>query len=313
MTTPYFQPSLQAPRAGSYVVVVTALANLPAAWLYASATAPSPSLLDPLFTLGLGIWLALVAHGAAAIGRIRHPQWMWRAGAALGAMVWYVQWAVWFVLSDERGAALQGEPSLGATVTYLCVRPDLMLVAAAGRATSGTSFVSGLAIVVVWIVELCACILPPAMAGAKRARAPFCEQTGTWAKAVHVPVQFSFINDPETVRRRLERDPRELYSVLVPCSDEAPQFADVTIHRCGGNESFVTICNFAAMTPEQVPIPALRNLNVATPEEVQYYGQVDDPIVELLRFPVQDVDALIRRWEAEVPAVATCAGASSKA
>lgn len=299
MSTPYFQASLKVPSEGRYVLVAAALANLPAAWLYAWATAPSPSLLDPLYTIGFGLWLALVARGAAMLGKVRHPQWMWRAGAGLGVLAWYVEWAAWLAMSGQPEPALQGGASTASAAIYLCVRPDLMVAAAAGLAANASSVPAGAAMIVVWLVELCACILPPALAGAGRARAPFCEQSMSWAKEVHVPLHFRFIDDPETVRRRLERDPRELYAVLVPCSDDEPQFADVTIHRCRGNESFITIANFGTMAPEQVLIPEIRNLSAAMPDEVQCFAQIDKPIVELLRFPVQDVDALIQRWEHE--------------
>lgn len=313
MSPPYFQPSLHVPPTGKYVVVAAAVANVPAAWMYAWATAPSPSLLDPLYTIGFGLWLALVGSGAARLGKIRHPQWMWRAGAALGALAWYVEWAAWLAMSSQPEAALQGGASTAGAAVYLCLRPDLMVAAAAGRVTNASTMLTGVAMVVVWLVELCACILPPALAGARRASAPFCEETTSWAKEVHVPLQFSFIDDPETVRRRLERNPRELYELLVPCSDEEPKFADVTIHRCCGNESFITIANFATMEPEQVPIPEIRNLHAAMPDKVQCYGQIDEPIVELLRFPVQDVDALIQRWENEAASASGCSGIGSPA
>lgn len=298
MTTPYFQPSLHVPTAGKYVVVVSLAATTPAAWLYAWATAPGPSGVNLLYALGLSLWLALVAHCVAAFGKIRHPQWMGLAGALIGVAAWYIHWAAWIAVSGQAVSVPQDAASSTlATAAYLCLRPDLVLGAAAAIAGSAAGVLGAAALVVVWLVELCAFALPPALAGARRASAPFCEQTGSWAKEVHVPVDFHYIQDPEAVRRRLERDPGALTSVLVPCADDMPLIASVTIHRCRGDESFVTICNFGVMAPSEVPVREIGKLSEAMPDKVQCYGQVDEPVVELLRFPAADVDALIRQWE----------------
>lgn len=300
MNDPYFRPSLQVPRAGWYALAAAMLASLPAAWLYAWATAPAPSPADPLCTLGMGLWLALAASCAAALGKVRHPGWMWRAGAALGICAWYLQWAAWLAQpapSAPPPDLLQAAREAGAAGAWF-LRPDLVLASASSRATGASSFLAGAATVVVWLVELCAFMLPPALAGARRAAAPFCEQAKAWAREVHVPVHFRFIDDPEEVRRRLERDPRQLAALLRPCGDEETRFAEITLHRCEGGTAFVTICNFAAMAPEQVPVPALGTLAEAAPERVECFAQLDEPVVELLRVPAGEVDALVRGWEA---------------
>jgi len=291
MRAAYFSPSLRVvPRAK--VVFAAALAlTLPLAWLYAWSTAPTPSMPDPLYTIGLSAWLALAANRVAAWGKVRHPRWMGRAGAALGLVAWYVQWAAWGACLIQPDALLSA-----LAAAYMCLRPDVVLAAPALIVANGPSVVDGVARIVVWLVELAACVIPPALAGAARARKPFCEQTGTWAEEVHVPLQFHFIDDPEGVRRRLERDPSAVLSILVPHADEVPLFAEVTIHRCRGNESLITICNFGAIRPEDVPIPEIANA-AALADDVRHYAQIDEPVVELLRFPVDDVDALVRRWE----------------
>lgn len=66
MRSAYFTPSLRvAPRAMVVFAAVLAL-TLPVAWLYAWATAPTPSMPNPLYTLGLSLWLALAASRVAA-------------------------------------------------------------------------------------------------------------------------------------------------------------------------------------------------------------------------------------------------------
>ena len=287
------------------MVVAAALANLPAAWLYAWVAAPSPSVPGPLYTIGFGLWLAVVARGVSTLGKVRHPAWMWRVGAVLGVLAWYAQWAAWLVMSGSPESIPEGAAGTAASIACLCLRPDLMLAGAAERVANASTVVSGAARVVVWSVELGVCILASAMAGARRACAPFCEQTASWAKEVQVPLQFRFIDDVEKVRRRLEGNPRALYSVLVPCTDDPPRFADVAIHCCRGSESFVTVCNFAAMAVSPAPRPGTRE-TAAAPDDKHWYGQVDEPVVELLRFPVRDVDALIRCWERVASGLPAC-------
>jgi hypothetical protein len=302
MASPYFRPSLRVPAAGKWAVATAAMMMVPCAWIYAWTTAPGPTVLNLLRALGMGLWLALAAATIAGVGKIRHPRWMGWAGAGLGAMAWYVHWAAWFVFRGHSDPSLLPGAFEARVLADLCMRPDLMFMAAAQVAGSASSLAGSVALVVVWLVELAMFLILPAIAGTRRAGKPFCEQTASWARVIHVPVQFEFVHDPNAVRRRLERMPDEVLSVLVPCSDDAAMFADVTIHRCRGRESFITICNFEALAPEQVPLPGVRDLSAAMPDRVSSFGQVDEPVVELLRFRVDDVDLLLRQWDEQAAA-----------
>lgn len=303
MRSAYFAPSLRVAPAARYVFAAALVLTLPVAWLYAWATAPAPSMPNPLYTLGLSSWLALAANRVAAWGNVRHPRWMGRAGAALGLAAWYVQWAAWAAWTVQPDARSSAE-----TAVYFFLRPDVLLAAPAVIVADTPSVPGGAARIVVWLVELGACVIPPALAGAARARKPFCEQTGSWATEFNVPLQFHFIHDQQAVRRRLERDPGAVTSLLIPHVDEAPLFAEVTIYRCRGSESFITIYNYEEIQPPEVPLPGPVNAG-ADGDEVRCYGQIDEPVVELLRFPVDDVDALVRRWERAAGAGSTNAAA----
>lgn len=296
MTTPCYSPSGQVPASGKRAVIVAALAVVPGAWCYAWTTAPAPSVLNIVCIAGLGLWLVLVARTAARLGKVRNPRWMGRAGAVLGAWAWYVHWAAWLAMSGRLAPELQVPASL-AGATYLCVRPDLVFGVAAEIVAGASSAVAGAAFVVVWSVEFFVFLATPRLAGIYRASEPFCEPTASWAEEIHVPVEFEFISDPDAVRCRLRHNPGDLLSILVPCSEDMPRFSGVTIHHCRGGTSFFTVCNMEVMRAEQIPLREVRKLQEALPDKVVSYGQVDEPVVELLPIDVEDVEALLQDWE----------------
>jgi len=301
MTSRYFQPSLRVPATAWFAVAAAVLGTVPAACLYAWATAPAQTFENLFYAAGLAAWLALLAYLAARLGKVRNPGWMRKASAGIAVFAWYLQWAAWMTLRDWPGSPqldMDGMSALAAAAG-LALRPDLMLATAADIVGGASSPLGGLARIVVWLIELVVLVLPAVVAGATQSLAPFCEQTGHWAKTVDVPVQFEFVQRPDEVRRKLEQDPRQVHAILIPCSDEAERFSQVTIHACRGSESFITIYNFAEMAPDDIPIREVATLSEAMPERVEVFGQLDEPVVELLRFPVDDPHALIRRWESE--------------
>lgn len=150
------------------------------------------------------------------------------------------------------------------------------------------------------------------LAGRHRASAPFCETTGRWAQEVEVPVQFELIAEPEVVRHRLQSGPEHILAVLVPRAEGAAgSFAALTLYRCPGVHSFITIKNFIEMAPETVPLPAeVRNLMVAMPDKVECFAEAEEPVVELLRLSIPDPDALLRLWANAADSLSTDTKAS---
>jgi len=147
--------------------------------------------------------------------------------------------------------------------------------------------------ILLWMAECLLFVLPPRSSGASRARLPFCDEVSAWAKRIHVPVQFAFIDDPEAARRRLESDPASFFDIIgQPIDPESSRFSELTFYRCGGKTSFVTIENFVEIAPENTPLP-----KGMVGEKARSFGQVDEPVVELLRIPVADPDLVLRRWE----------------
>lgn len=111
-------------------------------------------------------------------------------------------------------------------------------------------------------------------------------------------VPFGFIEEPDLLRRRLEEVPQDFLSALgPPVDDSAPRYALLTFYRCHGENSFVTITNFAEMAAEENPVPVLGTIGESPPDKLQCFAQVDDPVVELLRVPVRNPELLIRQWQ----------------
>lgn len=136
-------------------------------------------------------------------------------------------------------------------------------------------------------------VLPPRFSGASRASLPFCDEVQEWAKEIHVPVQFAFIDNEEATRRRLESDPASFLDIIGPPIDpESSRFSELTFHRCGGKSAFVTIANYAEIAPDKAPLP--RGM---VNGDARSFAQVGEPVVELLRIPVADPDMMLQRWE----------------
>jgi len=144
-----------------------------------------------------------------------------------------------------------------------------------------------------WMAECLLFVLPPRSSGASRARRPFCDEVSAWAKRIHVPAHFAFIDDPEAARRRLESDPSSFFDIIgQPIDADSSRVSTLTFYRCGGKTSFVTIENYVEIAPENAPLP-----KGMVGEDARSYAQVDEPVVELLRIPVADPDLVLQRWE----------------
>ncbi|MEW6024579.1 MAG: hypothetical protein AB1807_20840 [Pseudomonadota bacterium] len=286
MTSSYYRPSGAVPASGICIVVGFAVAAIPLARLYGWATFRAPFVPDVLIVLVMCMCVGLLVRGAAGVARIRNPHWMRLAGAGCGFFVWYVQWAAWLAYAGVAESPL-----------YLGLRPWTM-IAAILETLAELPWLGAACLVVCWLVEMLLLMLPAAMAGSLRAAEPFCEKTGQWASKVDVDVQFETIENVEAVRRRLERNPGELASVLMPCAGDALAFAELTLYRCDGGDSFVTITNYVAAEARSTAHEQTAALLAMPAREVEVVLQIDDPVVELLRLPTADVDPFIRQVSA---------------
>jgi len=286
MTTSSYRPSGQVPVRGICIVILFAMAAIPLARLYAWASFEAGFGLGSLIVVAMVPCLMLVIRHAAGHAKIRHPGWMKRAGAGFGGFVWYVQWAAWL---GDAGA----EQTMLDFATHPWEMAAAIATRAAGMPASQASFM-----LVCWLAELALFVLPCASVAALRAREPFCEAIGEWAEKVDVPVQFESIGDPEGARLRLESDPRQLEAILRPCPDDAQAFAELILYRCRGGDAFVTITNYVTAAPGSDAHREAAQLIHMPEDKVEAVFQADEPVVELLRLPMQDTDLLIREWKA---------------
>lgn len=293
--SPYYRPSLSFPFTGVRTVLIAGALALASAWCYALATTAFAALVNPFVTFGMTVWLVVLMRWAAGEGKVRHPAWMGWTAAAVGLLAWYTQWVAWIVL-NERIAPVhnEGASSIGAA-SYLFWRPDLVAAVALGILKESGTLFNKAANVLLWLAELLAFTLLPKSSAAERASQPFCEETQEWATKVDVPSRFAFIDDAEGFRRRLEANPAALGDIIGPTvAPDTPRFAELTLYRCGGRASFVTILNLVEMARKDAPLP-----REALPENAEYFAQEDEPVVALLRVPVSDPDSLLERWAAE--------------
>ncbi len=293
--SPYYRPSLSFPFTGVRTVLIAGALALASAWCYALATTTFAAVVNPFVTFVMTVWLAILMRWAAGSGHIRHPAWMGWTAAAVGLLAWYAQWVAWIVLNERVAPGqYEGASSIGAAF-HLSLRPDLVAAVALEILEESESVFGKAANVLLWLAELLAFTLLPKSSAAERASQPFCEDTREWATKVEVPSRFAFIDDPEGFRRRLEANPAALGDIIGPTVDpDTPRFSELTLYRCGGRASYVTIVNLVEMARKDAPLP-----REALPENAEYLAQEDEPVVALLRVPVSDPDRLLERWAAE--------------
>lgn len=305
MTASTYHPSGRVPHAGFHALGVAGLAAVGSALVYAWLMAYLRPVLIPdlkpllavFALLGACVWMCVLTRRVAAAGRIRNPDWMARAAAGLGLLAWYVQWAAYIVMEGARsGGGL--DVSALAVIADLCFRPEALFHSAFIAPLANESMPMQGGMVFCWCVEFYLHVLQPARVGRKRAGMPFCEASGQWAQKIEVETDFEPFADLEAAQRMLEAEPRRFADMLVPRAEDAVgSYTRVTLFVCTGPESFITISHCEQKAVENIPLPPeVVGAMAAGASEVECYWE--QPIVELLRVPLPDSDALLRRWSA---------------
>ncbi|MBD8528392.1 MULTISPECIES: hypothetical protein [unclassified Massilia] len=310
MTISTYHPSGRIPRQSFRALGIAGLAAAGSAvayaWLMAYARPAVGSETGYLLTLfallGVGISMYTFAHRAATVGKVRNPVWMGRAGAVLGLLAWYVQWAAYIVMDGIRfsGDAL-GFSALE-FIARLCLRPGAMFDWAFTIPLIDKSMFTQCGLVFCWLVEFCVYIVPPMLAGRGRAAMPFCEAGNQWAREIEVETDFEPFADLEAVRRLIEAEPGRFAAMLVPRKEDAVgSHTRVTLYVCAGPESFITISHCEQKAVENIPLPPeVVGAMAAGASDVECYWE--QPIVERLRVPLPDPNALLRRWSGQTEA-----------
>ena len=292
MNSHYYQPSGRVPASAYPIIVLYAFATVPVAWMYAWLMIHAPVVINLFFTVCFSLWLGYLTSRAAARAKVRNSDWMARAGLAIGMAGWYFQWAAWVALIGKGIADRPGDYPLIGIFINLAMHPAALFDAAVNIAQVGTwdlrgDRIAGGTLALLWLSELAILLVCVREAGRMQVEHPFCEASGTWAEKVEVPRKFAFIDDPHAVPAYLEQHPDELLTVLGPWSESVSlSHATVTIYRCRGADSYLSISNvLAVMGSDKVK------------ESVT-------PILGYLRLPGIDPDTLMERLLSAIPASA---------
>jgi len=270
--TPCYRPSGRVPRSAILVASACGLALLPCAGAYAWVTLRAPAWAN-LFALALfAFCIALVVDWAAYRARVRNHDWITRFGVALALGAWYAQWVAWVALALQRqrgGTVWQHAATLGAD-------PGALLAAVTYAAQHDAWGVGTMPMVAIWLVEAYILLHFAPGLGQQRTVQPYCEASDAWAEKMAVPGQFAYVADPAAARQLLEQFPQQLVNVLKPSPGSGPSHTAVMLYRCGGGETYVTLCN-------RIAVPG----NQAKP------SFVEDVWLTALRVPGIDADCLM--------------------
>ena len=280
MNTTCYQPSGRVPVALLPLSLLGLLAVIPCAWVYAWVISKLPIPLGVFVAFGYSALLGLIVSAVAAGAKVRNPGWMSKTGVLFALAGWYGQWVFWLTMlvTANTGGLAAGDPlqvAIGAASD-----PAGMFVLASDIATSGAVtirkwVVPAFIVVLAWIGELAMHLMLPSFMGRLRAMAPFCETSGTWARKDVVECRFALLGSEDV--ERLAADPTLLSALLVPLPAGAPDYAELTLHRCAASDAYASLVNITSHPGDR-----------GRPEKKQ------ELLIDYLRLPGMDVDALVQ-------------------
>ncbi len=252
----YYQPSGRLPPSIFVWATACSLALVPIAWIYAWLMLFSPvGPLVVLFSIGYGVFCARAATLTAKWGKARNPARMFKIGAAIGFVGWYLQWVAWISLANTQSsvAALIGnahtiidfaaDPRL--TYTLVVQAMELHLLDDRGRALVKSP---GFA----WILEIVYLTLTSALAAWMQARRPFCEVGDDWGEVTKLPRRYTFITDATDFTQQLEFDPRETLDMLVSAEMSDAGFSSIALTLCRpSGKAFLSVTNVEPLKKER--------------------------------------------------------------
>jgi hypothetical protein len=288
MISPYYRPSGRASLTALPIAILGCAALLPAAFAYAWLTLRAPFVLNFFIAFGYSYLIGVVVKYVATLGKVRNARWMGRVGCGMALAAWYCQWAAWIAMSIAS-AKHPVATSIIDTFISTAMHPSTMLsfaidISKTGTISIGSWQVTGGLLAAVWLMELGMHLLVAPQMGRMRAGDPFCEVSNTWAEVIVVPGRFAFVDAPAAVAQSLETDPRQILSVLMPCTEDAANYSEVVIYGAGGTESYVSITNV-----------------VVTASPKGESKKTAQAVLECLRVPDMDANELLRHLTALGP------------
>jgi len=300
MTTPYYRPSGRVPAAAYPVALLMSAGLIPFAWLYAWLIIHAPLVFNFFIAFGFALAIGWLTKCVAAVGKVRDPAWISRAGIVLAVLGWYVQWAAWAALTIDGCCGAQGMASLDARFFNFATQPWLLIRFGADILATGTMNISGWPLKgawlgVAWLIELGMHLMLAPVQGRMRVDEPFCESTNAWAVKILVPRQFIPL-DAARVASRLEADPGAVWTLLRPmATDASASHAEVILYRVGAGDAYLSITNVLVKPGKKGQVEREREL-----------------VTECLRLPDTNVDALIDHLTMQAPPEADPAAESGR-
>ena len=281
MNTACYQASGRVPVTLLPMSLPGLLAILPCAWIYAWAISKLPIPVGVFLAFGYSAVLGLIVSAVAAGAKVRNPGWMGKAGVVFAVAGWYCQWVFWLTLlvSTRPGVLAAGEP-LQLAVTMAADPAGMFMlasdIATSGGVTIGKMVVPAFIVALCWLGELAMHLMLPSFMGRRRASAPFCETSRSWARKQVVERRFALLGCEDI--ERLAADPALLPALLVPLAAAAPDYAEATLHRCRASDTYVSLVNVTSHPGDS-----------GRPEKRE------EALVAYLRLPGMDVDALLKQ------------------
>jgi hypothetical protein len=243
MASHYYQPSGRLPARALGGIVLSALATLPLAWLYAIFTFYNPFFVfNVIATICLAVLLGAIGMLVARYGKVRNPAAMAWLGCAIGVACWYFQWAAWNSFFAREAF---GDIQTTSSMFELAAEPGRLLHIAFElkdiRRVFGQA-VPGWFMLLAWLVELLMLAALPCILSIERARTPFCEDSDRWGERIDLPRQLRFIDDAHLLIATLEHDPGRL-PALLSAGGQPERRASIKLYRCGQRDSYVSIFN----------------------------------------------------------------------
>jgi len=287
MSSTTYHPSGRVPLTLVPAFLLACLAILPLAWAYAWLITRAPLVLNFFLAFCYAGCIGILANGVAAGAKVRNPAWMGKAGLALALVAWYGQWAAWIALTSVREISqLAGAAPAGLFLATLA-DPLAMARFAFELGTSGSLHlgqwrVPAVVLGLLWLGELGIHVMMAPELGRMRARRPFCEASGTWAREVKVGQRFALLDEEDV--QALADAPSRLAQHMRPVAGDAPDYLELLLYRCRGGEAYLSLTSVATHPGERGRSEQKKTL-----------------LFDYLRLDGVDLDALLAQWAAAVP------------